>query len=349
MSKKKDFLINIITNNNQYGLTNDASILVNNLNIIKEKTNPTFNFKVRPVSYHHSECSPVDINFFLELPNPLLLHSAKINILIPNDEWFYKSWIPYLNDFDEIWCKTNYSFKLFQNILHNNNQTIQKCKLIGWHSLDRLSNKNEKNYEKYLHIAGKSIYKGTKSLIESWSETFPELHIVYNNKCNKLGFINNACEAKKNIKLYPDRLSDEKLIDLMNTCGIHICPSEAEGFGHYINEARSCKSIIITTNAEPMKQFTEEQYLIDIDQTIPMKLTLGSSKIFNTTHFKSIIRQIIETDKIQLHRVSELSRQNYISDLQLFRKQLTDNVNNILNKVINSQYISKIPVEIRQK
>lgn len=111
----KDLSINVITNNNQYGLSNDASILVNNLRTISS-SDKKFTFKVRPVNFYCSECGTADINFFLELPNPLLIHSSKINILIPNQEWFFNTWIEYLPLFDEIWCKTGDCLDKFRKI-----------------------------------------------------------------------------------------------------------------------------------------------------------------------------------------------------------------------------------------
>ena len=55
-------------------------------------------------------------------------------------------------------------------------------------------------------------------------------------------------KKQDNIVYYKERVDDDKLIEFMNKFYYHLCPSEAEGFGHYINEALSCKSIVVTTN-----------------------------------------------------------------------------------------------------
>lgn len=44
------------------------------------------------------------------------------------------------------------------------------------------------------------------------------------------------------------------LAELQLSHGVHICPSEREGFGHYINEARAASALVITTNHPPMNE-----------------------------------------------------------------------------------------------
>lgn len=39
---------------------------------------------------------------------------------------------------------------------------------------------------------------------------------------------------------------------------IHICASEREGFGHYLNEARAAGAFIITTDHPPMNEFVTQ-------------------------------------------------------------------------------------------
>ena len=46
----------------------------------------------------------------------------------------------------------------------------------------------------------------------------------------------------------------------MNRCAVHLCPSSYEGFGHYINEARSVGAFIVTTNAQPMNELVTPDF-----------------------------------------------------------------------------------------
>ncbi len=333
----RDLTINIITNNNQYGLSNDASILVNNLRQI-QNGQKSFTFKVRPVNFYCSECGSADINFFLEIPNPLLIHSAKINILIPNLEWCFKTWVPYLHEFDEIWCKTKDSEEAFKKI------TATNIRYVGWTSIDRLSLKHKKNYQEYLHVAGKSMFKGTQSLIDSWKPEYPTLHLIY----NKLNHEFIIPETTTNIKSYPERLEDDKLITLMNTCGIHLCPSEAEGYGHYLNEARSWHSIIVTTKAEPRNTLSRDPYLIKVKERQELGMTFGIRSLFDPEDFNNVIKKIMETPIENLKQDGELARQDYLKNAKTFRNALSSGMVNIISKLDKQDYQEKIPMEIKQ-
>ena len=340
----KELSINIITNNNQYGLSNDASLLVNSLRQISS-SQKRFTFKVRPVNFYCSECGHADINFFLELPNPLLIHSGKINILIPNDEWFFKDWLVYLNQFDEIWCKTKLALTNFTDLIANSNLNMNtQVKYISWTSLDRHSLKYQKKYDEYLHVAGKSILKGTQHLINCWRPEYPTLHIIYNRENHQF----QIPEDTTNITCQTQRLSDEDLVKNMNTYGIHICPSEAEGFGHYLNEARSCSSVVLATGADPMSSFTTEVGRIKVKETIEMGKTLGIRQIFCETHLEKVIKTITDYSTSQLQEVGRQARQNYINDNKTFRSLLAEQVNNQLDKLSKKQYLEKIPLEIKQ-
>ena len=67
--------------------------------------------------------------------------------------------------------------------------------------------------------------------------------------------------------------SVEKIIE---KAGCFLCPSSIEGYGHYINEAKSCKSIVVTTDFAPMNEFIDSYIL---SQGILIKHQLIDSQI----------------------------------------------------------------------
>ena len=58
-------------------------------------------------------------------------------------------------------------------------------------------------------------------------------------------------------------MTDDALRASQNSHGVHVCPSEAEGFGHSIVEGMSCRALVITTDAPPMNEIvTRERGLL---------------------------------------------------------------------------------------
>lgn len=330
MPKEPDdpYLINVIFNHNNYGLTNDAKILVN---VLRKSIIHGFICKVRPVQAFQTDTAPVDINIFLEIVNPLLLHSAKVNILIPNHEWFYNHWEPYLDLFDFIWCKTEYACQLFRELLepHNKTTTIHQ---IGWTSLDRgsLTSTNKVvSPRKALHLAGGSQYKSTQQVINSWNPDWIPLTVVLNTE--RLPKI--TLQSQPNITYLTKRLTDTQLIQTMNSHSIHICPSETEGFGHYLNEARSSSAIIVTVDAPPMNTFSTPAFSIG---TTSEKLphTLGNRVRWKSSELSKIItNQINSLSDEKLAKLGKTNRHNFLADAKKFQKNCYSALKLAVNRV----------------
>ena len=326
-------IINIITYNNNYGLTHDFNILKKYLLDIFNN-DVTINF----VNFYDYKLPSSNINIFLEILPNILIKNDRINILIPNQEWFYNSWIPYLNNVDFIWSKTKYITDIFNKHIDNN-----KIDYLGWCSNDMISKNSIKNYHQFLHLCGRSIYKQTQTIINCWNEHLPKLVIVYSPKDVIL-----QTRDLPNITYIKERLEIDDLQKLMNYCGVHICCSETEGFGHYIQEAKSCQSIVITTNAPPMNSFIDNSfgYLIDVDKNVICNDTLSSKFYINTNHLLDTIKSIQNTPIPILDNMGVLARNSYLTTNDDFKSQLTS----LTNKVCNNfktipKYISHHPDE----
>lgn len=344
-------LINIIANNNQYGLTQDAKLFVKELRNILGSDN----FQVRWLPPFVTESPPVDINVFFEIPNPLLCHFAKINVLIPNQEWFYQSWVSYLPWFDYVFCKTAYCHRLFNDIKKKGICPQTQMVTTGWTSLDRWDSnlskeKCARKYSSFFHLAGCSPFKGTVHTIRYWKEEWPVLDVYYNKE--KLNLEQNVGSAKwsqSNIQYHGERLDDEELKIRMNEAGIHICLSQAEGFGHYLNEARSCQANVVTVSQEPMNEFGN--FLVDTDaskkKTFPY--TLGDRHEFCPIHFEKVISELLQFDQEILKSKGAQQRQAFLEDQKQFRKNLGAVVKKILHQLQEDSIpIKKIPMEIKE-
>lgn len=319
--------INIITSNNQYGLSNDGKILEL---VLKKKFK---NLAIKFVDFYAYKSEIADVNIFLETISNIFMNNAKINILVPNQEYFYKTWINYIPQYDYILTKTKYSEDIFKSY---NNQNIQN---IGWKSLDRYNHTVNKNFNKFLHVCGNSIHKNTEYLIDLWKPEYPELTIIYNPK-NPFLFKMNK-KSQSNIKYIKERLDDNKFNRLFNQCGVHLCPSETEGFGHYINEAKMCKSLVVILNAPPMNTLINEKtgILINPKKKIKLKHTLGSKYSIDKDDFDLKINQIINMSEEAKMNFGE----NAYKDAIKKTKEFEENIHKLFSKIfLETKKINKI-------
>jgi hypothetical protein len=243
--------INLISNFNSAGLNHDSAILRGLL------TNQFGNdLQIVRVGSNQPECSEAELNIFIEVVNPSLFSYASQNIWIPNPEWTYETWIPYIKMFDCIWVKTRQAEILFKKL-------TDKVTYIGWTSIDKIYSE-KKNYLKAIVLVGKNPYRNPKPLLKAYldiynkdNETFkklPELNIPRNSKEIQF-FIPTEIQSK--IKLF-DTLKENEYDTLLQECGLAICISNCEGYGHAVNEAMSSGCNLILSPIQPFKELTEE-------------------------------------------------------------------------------------------
>jgi len=268
--------INIIGGFLSKGLSQDSGILRGLI------SNQYPHAEIRKILYYLPECPEAEINIFLEVMNPALIHSASRNILIPNPEWTYKTWIPYIEMMDEIWVKTQEAKDIFS-------QYSSKVKYIGWTSIDKIF-EEKKNYSKAIVLVGKNIYRNPKQLLRAYYKLFkeqpslfqklPQLYIPYNSK-----ELTIFCPPELSSKVFLlEELTESKYDELLHECGLAICLSTCEGYGHAINEAMSAGCLLFLSPIKPFKELTN--YSTDVLwgkelQTIDHPKCLG--KIIDTT------------------------------------------------------------------
>lgn len=229
--------VQIITKDNAYGLSQDIAILRGALvGISGEHIQVDFNDwrSPKPVEPKH-----YDLNVFLEeIPDPRFCPQAVKNVLVPNPEWFWN--VGHLRYVNEVWAKTRDCERIFQR--HH-----KRVKYIGWTSGDRYLQEVPKE-KIVVHLAGASSAKGTAQVLQAM---------------RKMPYTPLLLVSEKPWPNTPDnvqqvgRMDAEAFVILQNRAAIHLCPSSYEGFGHYLNEARSVGACIITTNAEPMSELVD--------------------------------------------------------------------------------------------
>lgn len=293
--------VRLISKDNGLGLSRDMAILRSALiGISGEK------MRVECVDWQ-SKPSPerADLNIFLELVNPAHFKAAKRNVFVPNPEWFMREWRQHLQGFDQVWAKTRDCEAIF-NGLH------RSVVFTGWTSPD-LNDGTVERKKALLHVAGGSSAKGTEQVLQAMAMLGDGFRLTLVSR--------KTWNAPANVT-QTGPLSDAELRRVMNEHAIHLCPSSYEGFGHYINEARSVGAVIITTNAAPMNELVRPTFGLGASVALVSAQNLAQHRHVDVPSLAQCIAMAMTAPPEVLDRLGKLAREAYLEDTQAFDEAL---------------------------
>jgi hypothetical protein len=213
--------------------------------------------QVRHIPHYYPQCPQAEVNIFIDAITPSLFPYAAKNIWIPTPEWTQKTWEPYARMVDEVWCKTHEAMKLFED---------WRCvkRYIGWTSIDK-SFSETKNYQKAIAPVGRNVWRNPRPIIQTymWIERnapvlyplLPELHIVYDSAAVPLPTL--PPQVTQKIVLHAGAITEADYDALLKECGLCICLSATEGFGHAVNEALSTGCVMLLSPIDPFLEITK--------------------------------------------------------------------------------------------
>ena len=301
--REKALKINIFSSQNGKGLEVSRQILKNELadlgHIIYEKE----------LNEKRSETSPpkVDLNIFFEIINQEWLDTATANWFIPNPECYVQD-LSLLDHIDLFLCRTHEVERLFISM---NKRTFY----IGFSSIDCLSTLIKKDYRLCFHVAGGSSLKGTQAVLKAWSgkDYLTNLIILIH-----YSLLHNT---QLNVQWITQRLSLSELRFWQNCCGIHLCPSETEGFGHYLMEAMSTGAVVITTDAPPMNEFiADKRCLVPYMNTAPCGL--ATRYFVDPEQLAKRVEGLMALPPLELKKIGKGNRTNYLKKTKEFHQNL---------------------------
>lgn len=302
--------INIIARNNGVGLDSDVSLLTTAIE--QDGHTVTFNHcRSRSILKRWIQSKPqYDINIFLERIFPAWFGTAKKNIFIPNQERFPHRHIKRLKKIDLVLCKSIHAQEIFSPLSTG-------TQYIGFTSKDILLNEVDTDYSTFFHLAGRSTLKGTSTILKLWEQhpEWPTLTILQHEE-------NAPSSTPHNVNLITSYLSSDKLRELMNRSGIHLCPSRSEGWGHYIVEAMSTKAVVLTTNAPPMNELISKERGILTEYNSSEPRHLGTNYFICPQHLEQQIEQLIQQPVKQLETIGNTARTWFEQNNLAFKKNL---------------------------
>jgi len=260
------------------------------------------------------------LRFLLQLPRLLVRRDLQVhveqihreqfrfgkkNILLPNPEITDSDLFRKINEHPIVFCKSRRSVQLFKAM-------GLKTVYTGFTSDDNLNTDHEKDFRRFLHLAGASNFKGTDTVYDVWSKhsSWPRLTIIRTLK-DCYGNPRRSLKSTGNIEVIEQWIPSEDLSRHQNMCGIHLCPSEMEGFGHYILEGLSTGSIVVTTNAAPMNELVDETCGYCVDANHKGKSYMEDRWTVDPHALEVCIENIVAMPDSELRKLGDASRARF--------------------------------------
>jgi glycosyltransferase involved in cell wall biosynthesis len=315
--------INLIGWPNAAGISRDLTILEDSLrragHDVRRSTAAPRTLHRLPVRLLSGGWRPFDLNIFVETLEPLWMGMASRNILIPNAEWCAVG--PGFDDLDAIFCKTAHAVRIF-GALH------PRVLEVGFRCLDRRrSDGPGLRWDAALHVAGRSRAKGTGAVLSAWERhpEWPTLTVIaWRSACPIAGSL------PANVRVLDKFVEESDLIRLQNTCGLHICPSEAEGFGHTIAEAMSCGAVPVTLDAEPMNELVTPERGVLVRSTGSTPMRLGVRHTTTVTDLESAVDEALSRSPERLTELGTRGRAWFEAARTGFERRLASSVREVL-------------------
>lgn len=267
-----------------------------------------------------NEFDYADVNIFNGDVHPMHFQRAGKNVSIPNIEYYFERWMEYLPYFTKILYKVKCAEEQLwkgDNVLH-----------LGWTSVDRyipalkprpsgLSPVVVKDYHSFLHIAGESPAKQTDVILDTWRRypDLPGVTVLFSGAEKHKVDISGLPPS---IHLVTQKVTRNEVTRLMNTYALHLCPSKTEGFGHYINEARSCKAVIVTTDGPPMNELIDEKTGFLVKYSSKGKFNRADTFVITPEDLYQTLKKVLHLTLEEKKEMGERARERYLSEKKEF-------------------------------
>ena len=255
-----------------------------------------------------------DVNLMLERVRPEYLATARRNVLLPHPEWFDerdRAWLPRL---DRAFVLTRHAKPIFESL-------GLRAEYTGFTSEDRreVSIPRERAF---FHLAGRSANKGTATLLATWRRhpEWPRLMVLQSPR--------SAGEVVRtaNIGYRVDYIPDDELRRIQNAHRFHLCPSETEGFGHYLVEAMGIGAVVATLDAPPMNEMITPARGALIPYSRTGRQSLATTYFYDEAALESVIERLLATSDAELERMGAAARACFEDNDRAFRTRIAESI-----------------------
>ena len=252
-----------------------------------------------------------------------LLKKYKSSIFIPNPECFVRRDFLKAQKVNFFWHKTKMSLNLLKPLYQNSSHIFTDFTSYALNACQPLS------YENIVHFRGKSGQRHTKELLDVWARhpEWPQLRVqLYGPDCpfefhNWLKF--------NNIFIYLGRMENDQYLKEVSNGGIQLCLSSKEGFGHYINEAKSLGALVITLDAPPMNELISPEMGILVPYINSEPINSGWSYSTNAELIESAVVEVLSMPLSKRKKIGSLAK----NDFAIRHNQFFSTIQNITSQL----------------
>jgi glycosyltransferase involved in cell wall biosynthesis len=271
--------------------------------------------KARALDAWHRWRGPrYDLTIMLEHVRPEYLSWARRNVFVPNPEFCKPEDVAALVGVDAVFAKTREGMRIFDAL-------GTRTAFVGFTSPDRLD-RGVARKPTFFHLAGRSGHKGTQALLALWRAHphWPTLTVVQSPRTAQAG------DESANIRHLVGYLPDAELRRLQNANRFHLCPSQTEGFGHYLVEAMSVGAVTLTLDAPPMNELVRPDRGILVPAHPIGAQRLATLYGFDADAMAQAIQHVIDLDEAEVTRIGDAARAWYEDNAAHFAQRLAQAV-----------------------
>jgi len=231
--------------NQQYGLGEDARIMET---VLRELSSTGKIGRVNivhkdPYAFIGKGALPVvaDVHIYLEVPCRVAFPWARVNIVVPNAEWWYTDAWSWVQDTGAVfWFRTRHCQRLFET-------KGVKGRYIGWRCPNVVGRCD--GADSALYVVGGSKHKLAAAgvVVSAWKPEWPTLTIL----CASEG----PADLVPNVIWRSEYVSDQEKRRLQEGSLYHVVASQAEGFGYTMAEAINHNALILRTDLPVYEEF----------------------------------------------------------------------------------------------
>ncbi len=251
-----------------------------------------------------------DVNLMLERVRPEYLATARRNVLIPHPEWFDqrdRTWLPRL---ERVFALTHHAVPIFEAL-------GMRVDYTGFTSEDQLD-AGVPRERAFFHLAGRSSNKGTDTLLATWRKhpQWPRLTVLQSPR------VARAIVDAPNIAHRVDYIPDAELQRIQNSHRFHLCPSETEGFGHYLVEAMGVGAVVVTLDAPPMNEMITSARGALVPYSRTGMQSLATTYFYDEAALEAAVERLLATSDAELERMGSAARTWFENNDRAFRERI---------------------------